>query len=293
MDSSEAASRRMHRIASHLAASPQNSWSPSLATVVCSSSSGIQSSSRKDGRLLYARQDSHVPAYLRDVKGCQGSNAGSVSQGNSRKDSRLLFARQGSHTQAYFMRKCVETQVTPPIEKEDTSSQQLQSRLDGFDIFSKASSNLKYCEQDGRYSSEEPLFARSSSDGGNKAQVKEPAYVELQNTNVKNNERGWLPRMDIVESRAAYVFTIELPGVNADSIRVEVNNDRLLVSGSRSMEGWIDNGKQSEEALYHRRELSQGPFMARWPIPKNTDIDRIFAEFMDGFLLIHVPKIAL
>ena len=36
----------------------------------------------------------------------------------------------------------------------------------------------------------------------------------------------WIPRMDVAESRLAYNVVVELPGVNADEIRVEVNNDR-------------------------------------------------------------------
>lgn len=38
----------------------------------------------------------------------------------------------------------------------------------------------------------------------------------------------WSPRMDIAESRAKYVVTVELPGVRADDIQVEVNNERYL-----------------------------------------------------------------
>lgn len=279
MESSEAASRRMNCLASHLAATPHNSCSSSLATMVCSSSSGIQSSSRKDARLLYARQNSHVPAYLKEIKDCQGSNAGSATQATCRKDSRLMFARQGSHTQAYFMREYSETQVMLPMEKEDTSSQQLQSRLDDFN------------------NEEEPLFARPLFDGGNEGQAEELVFKELQTMHAKGSgtptELDWRPRMDIAESKVAYVVTIELPGVNADGMRVEVNNDRLLVSGSRSMDFWIENSKQSEEAFYHRRELSQGPFRAQWPIPKNSNIDLISADFIDGFLRILVPKNAL
>ena len=36
----------------------------------------------------------------------------------------------------------------------------------------------------------------------------------------------WVPRMDVTESRLAYNVVVELPGVNADELRVEINNDR-------------------------------------------------------------------
>jgi HSP20 family molecular chaperone IbpA len=36
----------------------------------------------------------------------------------------------------------------------------------------------------------------------------------------------WSPRMDVAESGSDYVVTIELPGVSASTIRVEVNDER-------------------------------------------------------------------
>lgn len=38
----------------------------------------------------------------------------------------------------------------------------------------------------------------------------------------------WFPRMDVVESGTAYVVTVELPGVNVDGIRVEIDHGRYL-----------------------------------------------------------------
>lgn len=37
-------------------------------------------------------------------------------------------------------------------------------------------------------------------------------------------EFKWSPRMDVVESGRSYVATLELPGVNINSIKVEVND---------------------------------------------------------------------
>ena len=50
----------------------------------------------------------------------------------------------------------------------------------------------------------------------------DPSFVLLFSFSVSK----WIPRMDVAESRLAYNVVIELPGVNADEIRVEVNNDR-------------------------------------------------------------------
>jgi HSP20 family molecular chaperone IbpA len=36
----------------------------------------------------------------------------------------------------------------------------------------------------------------------------------------------WSPRMDVAESRRNYVMTVEIPGVNINDIRVEVDNQK-------------------------------------------------------------------
>lgn len=36
----------------------------------------------------------------------------------------------------------------------------------------------------------------------------------------------WSPRMDVAESGRNYVMTVELPGVNTNDIRVEVDNQK-------------------------------------------------------------------
>ncbi|KAI5062295.1 hypothetical protein GOP47_0022834 [Adiantum capillus-veneris] len=276
MDFSEAAARRLNRIASHLAATPQNSCASSLASMVCNSGSDTLSSSRKDSRLLFARQDSsHLPTYSREFRESQASNAGSVSQGSGPRDSRLLFARQGSHTLAYYMRECLD-QRPCPAEGDGTPCKQLQSVDKGAELPEIALPPKSNCVKDSldNYLNVEPLFARAANEEGNKVWP-----------TIDTKHRGR-------ESRVSYVVTIEVPGVQADGIRVEVNEDRLLVSGSRSPECWMDGFKQKEKATYHQKELSQGPFKAQWPLPKNINLDCVSAEFMDGFLRIILPKYA-
>lgn len=36
----------------------------------------------------------------------------------------------------------------------------------------------------------------------------------------------WSPRMDVAESRRSYVMTVEIPGVNINDIRVEVDDQK-------------------------------------------------------------------
>ncbi|KAL3697103.1 hypothetical protein R1sor_011179 [Riccia sorocarpa] len=84
----------------------------------------------------------------------------------------------------------------------------------------------------------------------------------------------WFPRMDLVESGTAYVITVELPGVSADGIQVEVVRGSLIVTGSRATEWWKSNGNgvNGGGTVFHRRELAHGPYRTVWRLPKNVDV---------------------
>ncbi|KAH7436777.1 hypothetical protein KP509_05G035700 [Ceratopteris richardii] len=287
MESSEAAARRISCISRHLAANYSNSCPSSLTSMVCSSSSGVQPGGRKDSRLLFARQDIHCPALVTEPDDCQVPNPSQVYQAVGRKDSRVLFARQAIDAQGYFMREYMGNQLTYWNEAE--GGEQDECADEKHCISELGSTTGNHSENKPTNLDGEPKFARTADEGHELANIEQhnlPFPVDDAKQKV-----DWLPRMDVAEFAAAYLVTIELPGVQVDGIRVEVNEERLLVSGSRpSTECPTDGVEQGGKAFYHCKELSQGSFRAQWPLPKNTNVDAVSAEFMDGFLRVFLPK---
>jgi HSP20 family protein len=105
----------------------------------------------------------------------------------------------------------------------------------------------------------------------------------------KNGERfklpDWSPLMDITEDDHEYLFKADLPEMKKDDVKVTIENDILSISGERKME------KEEKNKKYHRIERSFGTFERTFTIPEDADEKKIAAEFRDGVLRVHLPKI--
>ncbi|XP_028807193.1 17.7 kDa class II heat shock protein-like [Neltuma alba] len=93
---------------------------------------------------------------------------------------------------------------------------------------------------------------------------------------------------DVVEYPDRYLFVVDMPGIKGSEMRVQVENDNVLVvSGERKRE----KGKEKEEGVkYVRMERRVGKFMRKFVIPDNADKDAISAVCQDGVLTVTVPK---
>ncbi|KAK4277315.1 hypothetical protein QN277_015330 [Acacia crassicarpa] len=89
---------------------------------------------------------------------------------------------------------------------------------------------------------------------------------------------------DVVEFPDRYVFVVDMPGIKGSEMKVQVENDNVLVvSGERR------RGKE-EGVKYVRMERRVGKFMRKFVIPENADKDAISAVTQDGVLTVTVPK---
>lgn len=101
----------------------------------------------------------------------------------------------------------------------------------------------------------------------------------------QRDEVEWFrPKVDIQEREAGFLLSFDLPGLNTEDIRVEVENGRLTVSGERKQE----RGQESEQALYFERRF--GKFSRSFTLPTSINSDAIEANFANGVLRLFVPK---
>jgi len=96
--------------------------------------------------------------------------------------------------------------------------------------------------------------------------------------------RCWAPAVDIYESKEEYVFKLELPGISKEDIKVDLEGDKLNISGERKE----DTEVKKED--YHRVERYCGSFSRSFQLPKNTDGEKINAAMKDGILELRIPK---
>ena len=99
--------------------------------------------------------------------------------------------------------------------------------------------------------------------------------------------RVWVPALDIVEKRDAYVVTAELPGVNQSHVELSFEQNVLTIRGEKSPA--FDPSKDGELRVYAAERVT-GTFQRAIRLPEFVDGDTISAELRDGVLTITIPK---
>jgi HSP20 family protein len=103
----------------------------------------------------------------------------------------------------------------------------------------------------------------------------------------KDIEAVALSRVDWKETTDAHVFTVDVPGMKKDDIKIEVDDNRVLrFSGERRKE------EKEEGDKWHRVERSAGKFWRQFRLPDNLNMDAIRASLDNGVLTVSVPKIS-
>ncbi|XP_072964654.1 17.1 kDa class II heat shock protein-like [Typha angustifolia] len=92
---------------------------------------------------------------------------------------------------------------------------------------------------------------------------------------------------DVKELPSSYVFVVDMPGLKSGEIKVQVEDDRVLVvSGERKREA-----EEKEGSKYLRMERRMGKFMRRFSLPENANLEAISAVCQDGVLTVTVEKL--
>ncbi len=89
----------------------------------------------------------------------------------------------------------------------------------------------------------------------------------------------WTPAADINEVETGYVIAMDLPGIARDAVQIDVDDNRLVVKGTRVV-----------EESKHRSERPRGKFLRTFTIPGSVDQGAIGADYKDGVLQIRLPK---
>ncbi|KAL7193145.1 hypothetical protein ACSBR2_024870 [Camellia fascicularis] len=91
---------------------------------------------------------------------------------------------------------------------------------------------------------------------------------------------------DVKEYPNSYVFIIDMPGLKSGDIKVQVEDDNVLViSGERKRE------EEKDGAKYLRMERRVGKLMRKFLLLENANTDQISAVCQDGVLTVTVEKL--
>ena len=92
------------------------------------------------------------------------------------------------------------------------------------------------------------------------------------------------PSCDVNEGKDHYMVSFDMPGVNKEDIKIDVQENNLTISGERK-----SSKEQNDEGMYYR-ERTYGKFERTFVLPKSIDVDRIEAHYENGVLNVALPK---
>lgn len=93
------------------------------------------------------------------------------------------------------------------------------------------------------------------------------------------------PHVDIVERKDELVLRADMPGVCGESIDIEFKEGALSVRGHVAP-------REPEGRQYLLREYGVGDFYRTFQVSETVDAENISAEYHDGVLELHLPKVA-
>ncbi|MGB0133357.1 Hsp20/alpha crystallin family protein [Dokdonella sp.] len=94
----------------------------------------------------------------------------------------------------------------------------------------------------------------------------------------------WVPRVDIREEDKRFVIFADVPGVDPQTIEVNMDKGILTIKGDRASDFTDESGK------FTRVERVHGTFHRRFALPDSADADNISATGRNGVLEISIPK---
>lgn len=92
------------------------------------------------------------------------------------------------------------------------------------------------------------------------------------------------PNVDIFELADELVVQADVPGAKSDDIDIHFEDGSLTIHARVTQ-------RQSSELEYVRREYGVGDFYRTFRVSEQIDSTRISAEFRDGVLTLHLPKV--
>jgi HSP20 family protein len=101
---------------------------------------------------------------------------------------------------------------------------------------------------------------------------------------IGNGERNVAPALDVYTTPEAVIAKVALSGVKPEDVDVTIGDDLVTISGVFKEE------RETTDAGYVHKELSQGKFSRSFALPTAIKADAAKAEFRNGLLTLTLPK---
>jgi HSP20 family protein len=96
--------------------------------------------------------------------------------------------------------------------------------------------------------------------------------------------QAFAPRFDVKETKEAYVFQADVPGVKENDLEISLTGNHLAISGHREQE------KREQNEAFYAAERTYGSFTRTFTLPDGADAENVRAELKNGVLALTIPK---
>lgn len=94
----------------------------------------------------------------------------------------------------------------------------------------------------------------------------------------------WRPPTDVYDTDSSVVVRMEAPGLHADDITIILRSNTLIVRAVRR------DTHPDTKRTFHQLEIHYGLFERVVPLPKPIRHSEASATYVDGFIVVTVPK---
>jgi len=112
----------------------------------------------------------------------------------------------------------------------------------------------------------------------------DPFRLDWPVRQLSQSPANYVPSFNVVERPSGYFITADLPGVRNEDLDVTVQDNHLVVSGSRKAE----ERKEGDNYFVYERRF--GNFSRVFALPENADPESVEAELNQGVLEVRVAK---
>lgn len=107
----------------------------------------------------------------------------------------------------------------------------------------------------------------------------------LASTNdVKPSGKLWYPSADVYSTSDGWLVKVELAGVAAEDLEIDIQGNRLYIAGARR------DRTCSHGVSYHQMEITYSRFEKTLQFPASIEGAHIEHNFDNGLLIIHLLK---
>ncbi|MDO5537156.1 MAG: Hsp20/alpha crystallin family protein [Desulfovibrionaceae bacterium] len=99
----------------------------------------------------------------------------------------------------------------------------------------------------------------------------------------ENGSRGLIPQMDVKSDEKGYTFSVELPGVEPEAVKIELEGKTLKLSGEKKEE-------VADKDTKHVQERRYGSFMRSFTLPEDADAESLKAVAKNGVLTLQMNR---